>query len=228
MEKELTNIVLQKSYIELSMDERSELMEWCSSEEEYDQLKQVFIEVEAMKKSQTETVRPETKKSLDALFAEKHAQPAMFWNKPVVVLLYPREKSIQRRPLVQIAAAALLLLLAYPILQTSPVNPERILAKIDVKTGSQKELPFSDSEVSVSKKTKEAKTKQPLMASLSVVDDQVVDHQELTNREDVSGMSAAPMFDHPDGIFAGDEVQATFSVPASEQPDMLDLLTASF
>ena len=37
--------------------------------------------------------------------------------------------------------------------------------------------------------------------------------------------SAVPV-DHPDGVFEG--VEIAFSQPASAQPDMLDLLTATF
>lgn len=137
MEQELVEIVIQKSFIELSNDERIELSEWCTSEEEYDQLKNVFLEVERMKVKQTASVRPETKKSLDAIFSEKHHKAPVFWNNSVMTLIYPLEKPPHKRPLIQVAAVALLFLFAYPIINNNSVSPAKQLAHNEIPEKKQ-------------------------------------------------------------------------------------------
>ena len=230
MEKELVDIVLHKSYIELSSDERNQLVEWCSSEEEYDQMKLVFIEVESMKNQQKETVRPETKKSLDALFAEKHKQSPVFWNKPILVTLYPREKSIHRRPLVQIAAVALLLLLAYPLTKTSTITPDvsltaQVEEQLPSSQGSKNELGSKETPTV----KKEVKTAKPLLVASVDLKNLTLDKTTMVRSDDNAlAPASASWSDHPDGIFVEENVEINFSQSVSDTPEMLDLLTVSF
>lgn len=171
MEKELVDIVLQKSFIELSNDERIELSEWCTSEEEYDQLKIVFLEVERMKAKQTASVRPETKKSLDAIFNEKHHKTPVFWNNSVMTLIYPIEKPAHKRPLIQVAAVALLFLFTYPIINNNSVSPAKQLAHNEIPEkkqgeGTDKSKMFLENRGEVSKKeTTKNKVRQPILTA---------------------------------------------------------------
>ena len=48
MDQEIVDIVLKKSFFELTDVERKDVFEWCSSEEEFDQMKHVFMEIELM------------------------------------------------------------------------------------------------------------------------------------------------------------------------------------
>ena len=155
MDKELVDIVLNKSFVELTTNERTELLEWCSNEDEFDQMKNVFLEVELMKKQQTENVRPETKRSLDALFDQKHGKGSIIWNSSVVTALYPKEKPIYKRPLFQIAAACILFFMAYPIISnkselkevSSIAKNEKSFSELDEATSSSKEMESSLKEV---------------------------------------------------------------------------------
>ncbi|GEM_PF-2643887 len=132
MDKELVNIVVHKSFVELSANERKELIEWCSNEEEFDQLKNVFIEVELLKKQQLEDVKPKTKKSLDALFLEKHGKNSFIWNSSVLTVLYPTEKPIYKRPFIQIAAVCTLIFAVYPFISTnSELKEAKSIAKLE-------------------------------------------------------------------------------------------------
>lgn len=232
MEKELVEIVLQKSFIELSKDERIALLEWCTSEEEYDQMKNVFLEVERMKAKQTATVRPDTKKSLDAIFNKKHHKTPVFWNNSVMTLIYPLEKPLHKRPLIQVAAVALLFLFTYPIINQDNVNPAVQMAKNEVKrTEIKKEVNSGQNSPSITVST----TKNPDNSNLKEAKS-IEDHPTLVAITEVtiSGVEIADNLSsvntgvsHPDGVFEG-EINSVFSEPVSEDPDVLDLLTVTF
>jgi len=68
MKKDLIDTIMEKEFIELSNAERKELEEFCTTESEYIQMKEVFISVEAMPLDNP-TPRKETKEKLDELFA---------------------------------------------------------------------------------------------------------------------------------------------------------------
>lgn len=238
MEKELVNKIMEKRFIELSTAEREELKDWCSTEEEYDQLTHVFSAVEKMKADQLVQPKPETKRSLDDLFAQKHAKPApVFWYNSVMVVLYPTDKSFARRPLVQIAAVGLIVLLTVPFLSKNQLNnDEPQIAKVEQTKPS---VPQSKSVETITPEEVNM-TESTTIPSVSVVEDKidVITHIEtiepFTATVETATVSfgsaraeAALAFDHPDGIFTG-ESSVAYSQPASSQPAMLDLLTASF
>lgn len=244
MDKELVNIVLKKSFIELTEIERNEVLEWCSSEEEYDQMKQVFIEVELMKKNQNATVNEQKKRDLDILFHDKlNARPA-FWSNSVVVALYPIDKPFQRRPLIQAAALALLFFISYPLYKNVQTDLEdtRFARNEEVKKQNIKQ---------------EEPVKNPLVKNETVVENNkrtsptnfVFESEKLNesvseddfNNEGVEAlamptasvakseeMSVRPSFNHSDGIFETGDMDAKYSKPLSDTPDYLDLLTAAF
>lgn len=240
MEKELVDIVLQKSFIELSKDDRLALSEWCTSEEEYDQMKNVFLEVERMKLKQTATVRPQTKKSLDALFMEKHHKTPVFWNNSVMTLIYPVDKPLHRRPLIQVAAVALLLLLTYPMVNNNRLYvPTRQTAKNQVKNPPKPSVVTSAQDsitIPVTNKANNEVHSEPvLIASNELLREESIAESSLISVgsaafiEDMpdAEMSIAAFGNHPDGVFNGETISA-FSEPVSEDPEILDLLTVAF
>lgn len=248
MEKELVDIIEDKKFIELNSSERESLKEWCSTEEEFDQLKLVFLGVEQMKTSQVMTPRAKTKDSLDAIFAQKHSkvQP-VFWYNTVFTVLYPTDKPIQRRPLMQIAAIGLIFMLAYPfvsgdnIMETTPQ-----LAKVE-KPSIKEELKSSSTEKdkTIVENLEENITDLPvtrLQESAIEMSPEVegftFSSQELTvaaatyswttdSRVDATSSLTRAVSDHPDGIFIGSSTNS-FSQAASSQPAVFDLLTATF
>jgi len=138
MEKELVNTILEKEFNELSSNERVALNDYCTSEEEFEQLKMVFLSVESLKKSETVQPRVETKNSLDDIFAQKHGhKPRAIWYNSALVVLYPTEKTFVKRPLVQIAAVALLLLLAYPLVNSTKIQDQSETQLAEVKVEKQ-------------------------------------------------------------------------------------------
>lgn len=248
MEKELVDIIEDKKFIELTSSERESLKEWCSTEEEFDQLKLVFLEVEQMKRTQVMTPRAETKNSLDAIFAQKHSKiPPVFWYNSFFTVLYPTDKPIQRRPLMQIAAIGLLFLLVYPFVSTNKLiettpqlakveepavkeelkglsaeKDKTIVDDLDENITDLPETRLQESTIEMSPGVEGLIFSSPEPAVASATYSWTTD-----SRVDASSSLTGAISDHPDGIFIGSSTNS-FSQAASSQPAVFDLLTATF
>jgi hypothetical protein len=246
MEKELVDIIEDKKFIELTSSERESLKEWCSTEEEFDQLKMVFLGVEQMKTTQILIPRPATKESLDAIFAQKHSKiPPVFWYNTVFTVLYPTDKLIQRRPLMQIAAIGLLFLLVYPFVSNNKlIETTPQLAKVEEPAAKEelKEI-SSEKDKTIVENLEEKITVQPVTRLQESTIEMSPGVEDLTisspataaatytwttdvRVDDASSLTGA-VSEHPDGIFIGSSINS-FSQAASSQPAVFDLLTATF
>jgi hypothetical protein len=253
MEKEITDLFRQKSFAELNDKERAELSELCESEEEFEQMRNLFVGIEMLK---TEKFEPkvETKSSLDALFAAQTKKQPVVWYNGMMVLLYPKNKPFHQRPFVQIAAAVILILLVLPFLTNDKmIQDQTKLAKTEVKT----EKPFQLPTVKDSKE--EASGSVAVAPKITSVVDEVSEVVKMENTEGQSGgkmdraeqsyalaestvmtvdalaqgvtskaiaKNAEVDSRHPDGVFSG--VEISYSKTLKQQPAVLDLLTAAF
>lgn len=239
MEKELVNTVLEKEFNQLSSHERVALNDYCSSEEEFEQLKMVFLSVESLKKSEIVQPRVETKNSLDDIFAQKHGhKPRAIWYNSALVVLYPTEKAFVKRPLVQIAAVALLLLLAYPLVNSTKIQDQSETQLAGVKVEKQDVKPTN---AKTSKPASESTVVEPVIEPIvptrsiemeAVYEDVMVAVPEMSyveyRSEPEAVFAAVPaVAERPDGIYTGSST-VTFSQPASAQPQVFDLLTSTF
>lgn len=246
MEKELVTLVIEKEYGELSPSERVSLREWCSSEEEFEQLKSVMKGVEQMRLTRQYAPKPETKNSLDALFAQKHAKvPPVIWYNSILVALYPKDKPMAQRPIMQLAAVALLLLMVYPLLfDQSAVKQKDKIVKIDDFEKNEQFKISKEAEVKsdsvVGDEQQQVMSPNEIQPVATVVvedfDMSAVSANTNTNSVTLTTASAGTTFswttepvasDHPDGIFIG-ESAVSYSQPASSEPAVFDLLTATF
>ncbi len=127
MEKELEHIIIQKAFEELTSNEKEQLKEWCSTEEEFNQLKMLYSEIELMNSENSLKTKASTKRNLDELFEKTHSKGIWYSNSPIKTL-YPQDKIFIRRPLVQIAALLALLFLAYPLFndKLSEIQPKQM------------------------------------------------------------------------------------------------------
>ncbi len=121
MERDVMDIIRDKEFIELTVAERAELGEMCSSEEEFDQVKSMFAGISAMDWSNP-TPKAETKESLDHLFAQKYPKAAPIWYNAPLAVIAPKGKPFYRQPLIQAAAVGLLIFLAYPLVNSSVMD----------------------------------------------------------------------------------------------------------
>lgn len=252
MEKDITDLFREKTFHELDAEERSQLTDLCESEEEFEQMRNLFVGIESIK-SEEFNPRTETKASLDAIFAAQSKQPPAFWYNSVLVMLYPQDKPIQRRPIIQIAAAVILVLLMVPFLTNDKiVQPNNQLAKVEKKQETQKEAEteVKKNDLTVENTASKVVDKDVLMSDM-VVETRVASDfdnvEDLKFSETVSLAEAdlkdeemtvaapavmpeagatAMSFHHPDGIFTGTVI--SYSKTVKQQPAVLDLLTAAF
>ncbi len=248
MERDVMDIIKEKEFIELTPNERAELREMCSTEDEFNQMKNLFVGMEAISWSNP-TPRAGTKASLDALFQQKHPKAAPIWYNSTLALIVPREKPFYRQPLIQAAAVGLLFLVAYPFVNSTSMDSKtNQVAQIDEKKVEPKQ--------GASQKSKQAaEPNQQTQSNLQRNETIGLSDEETTTRAISSGsasdatltaksprtfdvIAAAPSpvigsvptrpgSTHPDGIFNEDRAQL-YSAPASRQPAVFDLLTSTF
>ena len=230
MKKDLIDTIMEKEFHALTDKERAELAAFCSSEDEYNQMKDVFIGVEQMAISHPQP-KAETKERLDELFDATYPKAAPIWYSSVLTVVTPKGKPVYRQPLAQIAAIALLALLLVPFWSSNFGKvedvPEQVVQAKPVETSVQSESNVAD--VSV----KEIVEQEPVEAKRAEVKP-TLDSVFIASSVDPSGsgrnvgtlfFTAPPDVadtEHPDGVFVA------ISQPASDTPEMFDLLTATF
>lgn len=239
MERDITKLFREKKYHELDSREKEELSELAESEEEFERMRSLFEGIELMKNEEF-IPKAQTKSSLDSLFADVHEnRKKVIWYNSVLTILYPSDKPIQRRPIVQIAAAAIVLLMMIPFFNsTKIVNDKTQVAKVlkpeikpiekntQEKIKSVESIPAAKSEAETTIETRTMIVVQPTDKDVSSMPSSagMIVRADLSDEKntDLKGLD----FDHPDGIFEGSV--ATFSRSAKQQPGVLDLLTAAF
>ena len=249
MEKELEQLVCNKHYFELTPNEKESLNEWCATEDEFLQLKQVFEQIEGLRNISTFSPKRETKQSLDDLFAAKHQKNTrVIWLNSIGVALYPKDKPLFQRPLAYAAAIGIIALITTPFLfdNTLPAKPS--LAQLENKkpsptsksktksAESNETPPVQVAEVTTSQESNEAipselesfrSASEEIAVIESIAPVEVISSETATMSRKVADES----WSHSDGIFKASDMEkddATASSPVSAHPSVLDLLTATF
>jgi len=124
MEDKLQEILFSKSFSELTEKEKSSFVDLFNSEEEYESLQSLFIQLEEYKKQQPVASHHKTKVSLDDLFASQHTTVGF------VSRIFPPNKPFYLSPIFQIAALLVIIALLYPLTQNDVEKPIQ-LAKND-------------------------------------------------------------------------------------------------
>ena len=222
MKKDLIDTIMEKEFHVLTELEREELSTYCTSEDEYNQMKEVFLGMEQMTR---ENLKPkaETKQRLDELFDATYPKAAPIWYSSVLAVVVPKGKPLYRQPLAQIAAIALLALLLVPFWSSDSQieNPESTqqvaqLEQLETRQKSQnlKAEPVADTNedpIILKRETETKRSEEPILVASAAP----------APGASATGASASAS-NHPDGVFVA------VSQPASEAPEMFDLLTATF
>jgi hypothetical protein len=256
MEQELVKIIEKKTFEQLSNRELVALEDWCSTKEEFDQLKLVFQGAEHLRVKTTIEPSAERKAVLDDLFASTHTSDKRFG---IFDVLYPEHKSFMLRPLVQVAAVGLIAFIAIPFfrdkeqLNTSHVakvtEKNKVVKKQDsvVKT---KPVLVAKSDTSL-EKNRYGSPQSLILEELPFLTSKASScatsgssaPEALTSENkdtEIMLMSVAPASvskmanegrletsDHPDGIYQGKKL-VQYAIPVSDQGNLLELITASF
>jgi len=223
MKKDLIDTIMEKEFHALSELEREELNSYCASEDEYNQMKEVFLGVEQMT---WEAPKPkaETKQRLDDLFNSTYPKAAPVWYSSVLAVVVPKEKPIYRQPLAQIAAITLLALLLVPFWSSdsgvvkSSSSPQ--VAQVEQKGKTEKPTDVKPESVVETKED-------PIIFKETPVTKSSATPVLVASAGNIGGSSTSlgttsTEGSHPDGVFVA------VSQPASEAPEMFDLLTATF
>ncbi len=249
MEKELEQMVRNKHYFELTPNEKESLNEWCATEDDFLQLKQVFEQIEGLRNINTFSPKRETKQSLDDLFAAKHQKNTrLIWLNSIGVALYPKDKPFFQRPLAYAAAIGIIALIATPFLfdNTLPAKPSLAQAEknettptSNSKTTSSKSNetpPLQVEEVTTLQESNEATPSN--LESMSSESEEIAMIESIAPVGEISSEIATlsrsvadESWSHSDGIFQAKDMEkddATASSPVSTHPSVLDLLTATF
>ena len=245
MERDVMDLIKDKEFIELTSAERSEVNELCANEEEFNNMKAMLASIGGLNWSNP-TPRPETKERLDHLFQQTYPKAAPVWYNGALAVVVPKDKPIYRQPLIQLAAVGLLFLMIYPIVNNSD-DQNKQLAMVEKKEASVKEKSVQNGQKANTKNDlNEMSTTESSVASIKSINssEAVLSPTESIVSASATSVSAGVAYDfpstlagataatlpgsnHPDGIFREDLAEV-FSVPASREPEVFDLLTTSF
>ncbi|MES2799229.1 MAG: hypothetical protein V4638_04375 [Bacteroidota bacterium] len=237
MEADIEKLVSTKSFKDLTIQERNEWADLFSTEEEYEQMRSMFLGLETIKEEEFEP-SAKVKRSLDDLFEQTHGMKAGVVKTSLWTRIFPQEKSFFQRPLVQMAAALVLVLLAIPFFtQNSFKNDVVQMAKEDSfgakKNSTTTEMPVAElnSEGSISKNSAAsgALDESPLVADAEMV---MAEAEDMS--EDQVMSAPVPSIAHSDLDFERQEnsgyaaAAAVKSTSVAEQKGVLDLLIVTF
>ncbi len=132
MERDYLDIIKEKEFIALNALEREEIAEVCATEEEFNSMKAMLLQIDAVA---AEPIIPnaKTKQSLDSLFAQTYPKAAPLWYNNVFAVIVPKEKPIYRQPLAQIAAAFFIFWMVFPFFNEPLVQENKQVAKVEMK-----------------------------------------------------------------------------------------------
>jgi len=242
MEKDTVEKIKNKSFFELSQEERRDMKELFTNEEEFNEIKAMFIQ---MDKLTVDSFKPSknVKEELDHIFVQQYAATQ---SKSFLALIVPKNKPFYRQPLVQLAAMALLILLVVPVFNSPLVEETIQVAKIEekenieniekdnlnnVKSDSLEQFKKSaelelDEEVS---KIHSDQLTEERTEKMQVLQPQILPGPDESTPAASVKAEQAIEFNHPDGIYQEDNEHIAFtSVSVEESNDLLDLLTTTF
>ncbi len=242
MVKDELDIIMKKSFFELSTEEKLSMKELFATEDEFNEIKSLFIQMEGLS-SISQAPSPKLKDGLDELFYEKY--PASQSNR-FLALIVPKEKPFYRQPLIQFAAIILLLLWIVPMFNSPLVEETISIAENNKKenmiedredsqlpSGNENKVlieeesaddviptPSDEPEQVFIKENNHKKNKSQTVMRSKDVQNQQENTAEIQNSVELSSI-------HPDGVYRG-EIEKINAVSIEKQEDLLDVLTVSF
>lgn len=244
MGRDIIDIIKEKEYHQLTSDERDEVKEICTNEEEYYQMKSIFLSVDSFSE---EGLMPsgKTKERLDELFIATYPKASPVWYNSVLAVVVPKDKPIYRQPLFQLASACMLLFLVFYIpnvnltdssmkmAQAEQVDEEPIFTEspsvVDAPKTENKLTEADDVLNDQQRVIMESETRTVTVFDRSEAVEESLDELSSSFASGTSSPSIAPLSVHPDGVFVGNmNDESSVSMSAAESADLLDLLTATF
>jgi hypothetical protein len=196
MEKKIQDIIENNTFDQLSEQRLLELKDWCTTRDEFNQLKHLFETLSTIQQKEALAPKKQTKESLDALFMKKHSMgKSASLSNSILRTIYPIDKEFYKRPLVQLAALIVIVLLVVPFLNA----PEKITSNLTKIASIKTDNTNSSKEKSVNnnKSNSDVKNATPLKIAKALPVNETIQSIELAKMEVVQVSDYSASNDEP-------------------------------
>jgi hypothetical protein len=196
MEKKIQDIIENNTFDQLSEQSLLELKDWCTTRDEFNQLKHLFETLSTIQQKEALAPKKQTKESLDALFMKKHSMgKSASLSNSILRTIYPIDKEFYKRPLVQLAALIVIVLLVVPFLNA----PEKITSNLTKIASIKTDNTNSSKEKSVNnnKSNSDVKNATPLKIAKALPVNETIQSIELAKMEVVQVSDYSASNDEP-------------------------------
>jgi hypothetical protein len=147
MEDQLMEIFKRNSFSELTKKELENFKELFSTEEEFEDLKSFYVQLDAYKTNQPFGTHYMTKGNLDELFAKEHSK------KGIIQRLFPSDKPFYFNPILQVAALLVVVFVIYQLNKETTIDEPQLAVlethenkETKIKSVENKESTFKNEE----------------------------------------------------------------------------------
>ncbi len=122
MNKRIEQLIKTRTFQSLTYEEREQIKDWASTEDEFVQMKQVLISAQHVGEKSVKTPDPSVKRKLDERFKSKHnAHQVKGWQR-LMRQLWPEGQPLFFRPAFQVGVVVLLVAFSLPLFERESVK----------------------------------------------------------------------------------------------------------
>ncbi|GEM_PF-4988370 len=122
MNRTIEQLIKTRTFQSLSPEEREQIREWASTEDEFEQMKQVLISAQYMAEKSAKTPAPSVKRQLDERFKNKYSADQVKGWRRFMRQLWPEEQPLFFRPAFQVGVVVLLVAFTLPFFERESVK----------------------------------------------------------------------------------------------------------
>ena len=212
MEKKIQDIIENNTFDQLSEQSLLELKDWCTTRDEFNQLKSLYETLSTLQQKSNLDPKKLTKESLDALFMKKHSMgKSASLSNSILRTIYPIDKEFYKRPLVQLAALIVIVLLVVPFLNA----PDKLISSHNQVANIKADNTSSNNEKSLKKNEliSDVKKDTPVKIAQSMPVNETIQFVELAKMEFVEVSDYSTNNDEPMVIDAFVQEESVVSQP---------------
>ncbi|MBP6090468.1 MAG: hypothetical protein KA521_04380 [Crocinitomicaceae bacterium] len=212
MEKKIQDIIENNTFDQLSEQSLLELKDWCTTRDEFNQLKSLFESLSTLQQKSNLEPKKQTKESLDALFMKKHSMgKSVSLSNSILRTIYPIDKEFYKRPLVQLAALIVIVLLILPFLNA----PDKLISSQNQVANIKADNASSNNEKLLKKNEliSDVKKDTPVKIAQSLPVNETIQFVELAKMEFVEVSDYSASNDEPMVIDAFVQEESVVSQP---------------
>ena len=212
MEKKIQDIIENNTFDQLTEQSLLELKDWCTTRDEFNQLKSLFETLSTLQQKSNLEPKKQTKESLDALFMKKHSMgKSASLSNSILRTIYPIDKEFYKRPLVQLAALIVIVLLILPFLNA----PDKLISSHNQVANIKADNTSSNNEKSLKKNEliSDVKKDTPVKIAQSMPVNETIQFVELAKMEFVEVSDYSASNDEPMVIDAFVQEESVVSQP---------------